>query len=514
MKFMSFCLSLLMVLGIGQVAFAQEYGLGDLPLDPETYNRYLKIYPDQLKEGLPSSYNAKTAGIVTSAKDQGSCGSCWAFASAGAMESHILKGGGPTYDLSEQQQVSCNLAQYGCCGGSMEALQYWQSTGPILESCGPYGEASTSCPPTHRTVACSSMSGCSQINYRITNWHTVNTTTDDFKTSLYNYGPSYWRFQVYSDFNNFWNTASPRSIYRNISGTTNLGGHAVLLIGWDDTKGAFLCKNSWGATGGPQGDGTFWIAYTGHYNNLGFKMANFELAGGSYAYCFKLGSWCNQIYLNVSGDRILGYNDSCGDEPTPIVGLFKTRWGFYIDFAETSSIAGMAAFLTPSAQMMYVRFNKNGTVSDYGPLTFGPCTTAPEGLSAAEPETAAGDVLPDRGILCLKTDLFCDQLYVLNDYIGSHGILFGTDDNCGDTEYTVAGYVLDNDFLIYGDFPENTVGWGYAMFGTVSGMGGSVNYLNLFGTAASLSYYDNFSFVPCTSVPDGMPPVALGPLVE
>ena len=50
----------------------------------------------------------------------------------------------------------------------------------------------------------------------------------------------------------------------------------MLLIGWDDAKGAFLCKNSWGP-GGPNGDGTFWIAYAGHAYDLGFGMANFSL---------------------------------------------------------------------------------------------------------------------------------------------------------------------------------------------------------------------------------------------
>lgn len=296
LRFLALLVSFLMAVGMGQVAFAQGYGLGDIPLDKETYNRYLKTYPDQVRDGLPTSYDARSDGLVTPAKNQGNCGSCWAFASVGAMESHILKNGGPAYDLSEQQQVSCNLNMYGCCGGSSTAPQYWQTTGPIQESCGPYAESLTSC-PTERTATCASMSGCEQFSYRVTNWHTVAAA--DFKTSLYTYGPSYWRYIVYSDFYAYWETGAPGSVYTNTGGTEE-GGHAVLLIGWDDSKGAYLCKNSWGATGGPNGDGTFWIAYAGHTNDLGFGMANFELTGGpSYNYCFQDPSYDTQLWMNL-----------------------------------------------------------------------------------------------------------------------------------------------------------------------------------------------------------------------
>ncbi len=258
---------------------AQSFGLGDIPLDPETYESYLQTWPDQFTEALPSSYDARNDGIVTSPKNQGNCGSCWAFASVGAFESHLLKqfGGSPS-DLSEQQLNSCDTSMSGCCGGSSTAIRFWETKGPIQESCGPYGEAGTSC-PTQRTVPCSNMNGCSQLSQRVTGFYTVPNDPSQMKTSLYNDGPSYWRFTVYSDFNNFWNTAAPGTVYRNSGGSVE-GGHAVLLIGWDDAKQAYLCKNSWGATGGPQHDGTFWIAYSGHTNDLGFGMANFKLTGG------------------------------------------------------------------------------------------------------------------------------------------------------------------------------------------------------------------------------------------
>jgi len=306
---------LFLLLSLGQIVFAAGYGLGDFRLDTETYEKYLKAYSDRLRDAQPASYDARNDGIVTSAKDQGSCGSCWSFACVGAMESHLRKqyAVGPT-DLSEQQQVSCNTAMAGCCGGSMTALQWWESQGAIYESCFPYGESSTICPPTYFTVPCSGASGCEQLTYRVIDYHTVAQA--DFKTSCYEEGPSYWRFDVYDDFHTFWNTYNPGAVYVQSSGSL-LGGHAVLIIGWDDAKNAYLCKNSWGATGGPNGDGTFWIAYSGHYHNLGFGMANFDLAGGGCDYCLEdsVGFvWClnvidqNSEAIYLSGTVDMGWD--------------------------------------------------------------------------------------------------------------------------------------------------------------------------------------------------------------
>jgi hypothetical protein len=58
---------------------------------------------------------------------------------------------------------------------------------------------------------------------------------------------------------------------------TEVGGHAVLIIGWDNTLNAYRCKNSWGSTGGPFGDGTFLMAISGHASYIGFGMCNFNL---------------------------------------------------------------------------------------------------------------------------------------------------------------------------------------------------------------------------------------------
>jgi hypothetical protein len=257
-------------------ASAQHYILGDLG-KPDDYDATMKLFRDtvadfdSLVDQLPTEFDWRTLGKVTPAKDQQSCGSCWAFASVGAFESKLLILGKPAYDLSEQQQISCNLSMAGCSGGGMQALQFWETLGPMQESCTGYPSYDGSEP------ACSTLSGCATLAYRTANYYTVDTSSqDEVKTSLYNDGPTYFRFNVYSDFYTFWNSAASGVVYTQSSGTYE-GGHAVLLIGWSDTKGAWLFKNSWGATDGPNGDGTFWMAYTGHVQDLGFGMANVDV---------------------------------------------------------------------------------------------------------------------------------------------------------------------------------------------------------------------------------------------
>jgi hypothetical protein len=283
----------------------QKYRLGDIPLHPEAYKKHMKVWPMEMAEFLPTFYNAQDEGLVTPAKNQEACGSCWAFASAGALESHLLKAyqAGPK-DLSEQQQVSCNTDMSGCNGGNSLAIRYWEFKGPLYESCFPYTAS-------HETDC--EESGCAQLDYRVIDWHTVDV--NDFKNSLYNYGPSYWRFNVYNDFFTYWNTGSPGSVYVNQSSTYE-GGHAVLLIGWDDNKGAYLCKNSWGATQGPNSDGTFWIAYSGHANSMGFGMANFSLTAltcSSDTECDD-GLFCNGKETCVDGACQDGMPEVCTDD--------------------------------------------------------------------------------------------------------------------------------------------------------------------------------------------------------
>ena len=66
---------------------------------------------------IPASMDWRTQGAVNAVKNQGQCGSCWAFSATAAIEGHHFIQQGKLLSLSEQQLVDCDTTCYGCNGG-------------------------------------------------------------------------------------------------------------------------------------------------------------------------------------------------------------------------------------------------------------------------------------------------------------------------------------------------------------------------------------------------------------
>lgn len=230
--------------------------------------------PTVAASDLPGSFNWKDFGgdWTTPAKDQESCGSCWAFGALGGMEAAInIAKGDPSFnvDLSEQYVLSCLPAAGSCNGGWMsEAIAYIHSTSSGSSGNGINGCPREACMPYTATdyVPCSDK--CSDWDYYTTppednnilfqvldyGITSINPSSQSdwelLKSWVYIYGPIVVDIYASSGWSSFgWSHHSPTDVYYGSeSGTTN---HAQVLCGWVDTnpdgsEGYWILKNSWG----------------------------------------------------------------------------------------------------------------------------------------------------------------------------------------------------------------------------------------------------------------------------
>jgi len=209
-------------------------------------NGSLKVTADtsgiKLSETLPSQYDLRDK--LTPVKNQGSCGSCWAFSTTGVTENLIKLQLGKTVDLSEQQLISCNTAGYSCDGG-WYAYDEYKNTGAALESSFPYQGTK---------VACKSDL---TYPYKIKSWDYISNqstvaSTDLIKNAIYKYGPVSVAVAADAYFQSYKDGVFNRDTATNVN-------HAVILVGWDDAKGAWILRNSWGTNWGL--DGYMYIKY-------------------------------------------------------------------------------------------------------------------------------------------------------------------------------------------------------------------------------------------------------------
>jgi len=81
------------------------------------HNQELKNIKALDISNLNDSVDWRTKGAVNPVKDQGQCGSCWAFSATAAIEGHHFVKTGTLISLAEQEFVDCDTQSYGCNGG-------------------------------------------------------------------------------------------------------------------------------------------------------------------------------------------------------------------------------------------------------------------------------------------------------------------------------------------------------------------------------------------------------------
>lgn len=189
------------------------------------------------KEALPSSFDWRTSGKVTPVKDQGACGSCWAFATAGSYEGAVAVFQGDLADLSEQYLLDCNSHGYSCDGG------WWVfddlTKGIPLESCYPYKARKETC-----------QQACPKY-YPLSEWYYVGRaagvpSTNALKSAIYDHGPVAVAVHVNSYFHHYTGGIFDACSSGNVN-------HGVVLVGWNDNGKYWILKNSWGNGWGENG---------------------------------------------------------------------------------------------------------------------------------------------------------------------------------------------------------------------------------------------------------------------
>jgi hypothetical protein len=216
---------------------------------PQGWEQGARFDPCTPRGELPPTFDWCGLGGCTPIKDQGACGSCWAFATVGALESAIKIADGIEEDLSEQWLVSCNTHGWGCDGGYIaHGYHTWRTdpcgdTGSVNEADFPYTalESPCNCPYAHEHL--------------LESWAYIGTdssvpSVEAIKQAILDYGPASVGVYVDEAFQGY--TGGVFNACATASGVN----HAVVLVGWDDTQGTsgvWILRNSWGPAWGEGG---------------------------------------------------------------------------------------------------------------------------------------------------------------------------------------------------------------------------------------------------------------------
>lgn len=298
-----------------------------LPVLTETRETGIKeqVYR-QLQENtdLPETYDYRKEGRAVPVRDQGSYGTCWAFASLTALETSLMPEELLDFSrdhLNFQNHYGFSVEEGGSYIMSVAYLTAWQ--GPVLETDDPYGDNQ-------------SVDGLEAVRHVQGVRIPGDKDYQAIKQTVYLYGGV--ETSLYIDFTN------PReesdyyskeycSYFYNGEEAPN---HDVVIIGWDDSypaenfnreapgDGAFICQNSWGTGFGEEG--VFYVSYydsnIGRYN-VAYTYVE-DVDNYDVLYQSDLCGWSGQIGYNSDTGCFANVYEATGAQELEAVGFYAT----------------------------------------------------------------------------------------------------------------------------------------------------------------------------------------------
>jgi len=201
------------------------------------------VYLEELKAPL-TQVDWRAKGAVTGVKNQGQCGSCWAFSTTGSVEGAWFLSKGTLVSLSEQQLVDCSgrFGNQGCNGGLMDdAFKY------IISNNGLDTEADY--PYTARDGVCNTQKQAQKIA-TITGFTDVPANNEAQLIAAVTQQPVSVAIEADQSGFQFYKSG----VFSGPCGTTL--DHGVLAVGFNNdtpASGYWIVKNSWGTSWGMQG---------------------------------------------------------------------------------------------------------------------------------------------------------------------------------------------------------------------------------------------------------------------
>jgi hypothetical protein len=304
-------------------------------------------------------------------KNQGQCGSCIVFAAVSALEGSLnVAYGDPDldYDLSEQNLLDCTGVSCQNGGFSPQGcFARGKQTGVPDESCQPYLAKDQTCNPTPcddfanrvRKVAASGLAGGNL-------W---GATEDDVKKAL-NYGPVTTSFTVYDDFELY-----TGGVYKKGSSAKEMGGHEVVIIGWNDANNSWYGKNEWGTGWGDQGYFEIERGQAG-FGDQNIMWVQMDATGIAGAFCPSVTMVTATLHVDSdeTTKRIIKLAHCVGDQPL--------TWKVMDDGVDWVSVSPTEGTLQPgeSANVTFT-FDAAGWTKDAGMATVPIYFVGPGGLS-------------------------------------------------------------------------------------------------------------------------------------